>query len=42
MDKEKFQRAHRWVRSELEGSTDFWLRHGLDREHGGVYTCLDR
>ena len=20
----------------------FWLRHGLDREHGGVYTCLDR
>jgi len=20
----------------------FWLRHGLDREHGGVLTCLDR
>ena len=20
----------------------FWLEHGLDREHGGVYTCLDR
>lgn len=20
----------------------FWLRHGLDRELGGVYTCLDR
>lgn len=20
----------------------FWLRHGLDHEHGGVYTCLDR
>lgn len=20
----------------------FWLRHGLDREHGGVFTCLDR
>lgn len=20
----------------------FWLRHGLDRENGGVYTCLDR
>ena len=20
----------------------FWLRHGLDREHGGIYTCLDR
>lgn len=20
----------------------FWLRHGYDRVHGGVYTCLDR
>lgn len=20
----------------------FWLKHGMDREHGGVYTCLDR
>ena len=20
----------------------FWLRHGLDREHGGILTCLDR
>ena len=20
----------------------FWLQHGLDTEHGGVYTCLDR
>jgi N-acylglucosamine 2-epimerase len=20
----------------------FWLRHGLDRDHGGVMTCLDR
>ena len=20
----------------------FWLKHGLDRKHGGVYTCLDR
>lgn len=20
----------------------FWLQHGLDMEHGGVYTCLDR
>ena len=42
MDKAKFQQAHQWVRDELQGSADFWLRHGLDREHGGVYTCLDR
>ena len=20
----------------------FWMEHGFDREHGGVYTCLDR
>ena len=20
----------------------FWLKHGLDRQYGGVYTCLDR
>ncbi len=20
----------------------FWLRHGMDREHGGIMTCLDR
>ena len=20
----------------------FWLRHGYDRENGGVYTCVDR
>jgi len=28
---------------ELLGETlPFWLAHGLDREHGGVLTCLDR
>ena len=20
----------------------FWMKHGLDRKHGGIYTCLDR
>lgn len=25
-----------------ENILPFWLRHGLDRENGGVYTCLDR
>lgn len=20
----------------------FWMKHGLDRKHGGVYTCVDR
>ena len=26
----------------LEDVVPFWLRHGLDREHGGVLTSLDR
>lgn len=42
MDKQAFQQAHQWVKDELRRSVDFWLAHGLDREHGGVYTCLDR
>ena len=25
-----------------ENIMPFWLEHGLDRKHGGVYTCLDR
>ncbi len=29
--------------SDLTGDIlPFWLEHGLDRVHGGVYTCLDR
>ena len=26
----------------LQDVIPFWLRHGLDREHGGILTCLDR
>ena len=26
----------------LDDVIPFWLRHGLDREHGGILTCLDR
>ena len=26
----------------LENVIPFWLRHGLDREHGGIFTALDR
>ena len=30
-------------KAELTGNImPFWLEHGLDRVHGGVYTCLDR
>ncbi|MCD8055019.1 MAG: AGE family epimerase/isomerase [Lachnospiraceae bacterium] len=38
----KFRAVHAWIQDELKGSADFWLKYGLDREHGGVYTCLDR
>lgn len=40
MDRQKLQDARRWARNELERSAQFWLDHGMDREHGGVYTCL--
>lgn len=42
MDRQKLLDARTWVRGELERSAAFWLEHGMDREHGGVYTCLDR
>ena len=42
MNKQAFHENHQWVKAQLQNSADFWLRHGLDREHGGVYTCLDR
>ena len=29
-------------RALIEDVVPFWLRHGLDREHGGILTCLDR
>lgn len=30
-------------RADLTGNIlPFWLEHGLDRKHGGIYTCLDR
>ena len=42
MDSAKFNETHKWVKDELERSISFWLEHGMDKEHGGVYTCLDR
>ena len=42
MDKQKMREARAWIRAELEKCTEFWLKNGIDRKHGGVYTCLDR
>ncbi|MBR2893061.1 MAG: N-acylglucosamine 2-epimerase, partial [Clostridia bacterium] len=32
----------KWVSDELCSVADFWLENGMDKVHGGVYTCLDR
>ncbi len=34
--------THSWVKEELDRCQRFWLDHGMDPVHGGVYTCLDR
>ena len=42
MDKKALQDARAWAREELERCCRFWLEKGMDKEHGGVYTSLDR
>ncbi len=43
MDHTQFLTESRaWVREQLKICADFWLKHGMDGENGGVYTCLDR
>lgn len=34
--------AARYKTDLLEDIIPFWLKYGLDREHGGYYTCVDR
>ncbi len=36
------QHAELYRRTLLDDVIPFWLKHGLDREHGGIMTCLDR
>ena len=40
--KHLLQESRSWVQDQLKGSIAFWLKHGKDPVHGGVYTCLDR
>ena len=42
MDRKRFSDEHQWIKDQLAVSADFWLKNGIDREHGGVTTCLDR
>ena len=32
----------KWVAEELSQVADFWLKNGMDKVHGGVYTCIDK
>lgn len=34
--------AERYKQDMVTNIMPFWLQYGLDREHGGIYTCLDR
>lgn len=34
--------AELYTRELLENILPFWMEHGLDKEHGGIYTCVDR
>lgn len=42
MNYETLSQHHHWIQSQLESTRAFWLKHGRDPVHGGVYTCLDR
>ena len=42
MDRQKMRTERQWVRDQLANVADFWLKNGMDAEHGGIYTCLDR
>ena len=42
MNKLKLQNIREQIRSQLSACIEFWLKNGIDKVYGGVYTCLDR
>jgi len=42
MNEKVLRDSRAWAREELERCVRFWLEKGMDKENGGVYTCLDR
>ena len=41
--RESLERNSAWYKDQLTGNIlPFWLKHGIDRTNGGVYTCVDR
>jgi N-acylglucosamine 2-epimerase len=39
---EDLKEIHSWIQNELESCIAFWLKNGMDKVSGGIYTCLDR
>lgn len=42
MNNQYLRECQKWIKEELDGVINFWLKNGMDKENGGVYTCLDR
>ena len=42
MNKELLKEIRAWAKNQLDTCVDFWLKYGIDKENGGVYTCIDR
>ena len=42
MDTSVLKEIQIWAKEELDRCIDFWVKNGMDRNHGGVYTCLTR
>ena len=42
LTQKKLSAARQWMQDELDRCQKFWLEHGMDKENGGIYTCLDR
>lgn len=42
MNREYLSGLKSWTQNELDRCLSFWLNNGMDKENGGVYTCLDR
>ena len=34
--------AERYKEDIINDIMPFWLKYGLDKEHGGIFTCVDR
>ena len=44
MDTKKYLQewAQKYKNDLVNDIMPFWMEHGLDRKHGGVYTCVNR